>query len=814
MSLALPKSTVQVIDAVPDNLRHPGLQLDKFTVPGDQTAQKAALSKVCAIPGDPQLLAVLLNRRSVLLGALPGATSFRCTTIAPLTLHLARASALENAGICFHPIYGFVYFPGSGLKGMARSFAETVWLPTQTDQKRAWRQIEDVFGWAHNPDRVKQVNNPDHPAQLRREDDSSPVSPEIKACCGNVVFHDAWPESWPKLMVDIVNNHHPEYYQAGPDDNAHPPGDWENPVPVYFLAVKPPITFTFPLAKRRWDVPDELLELARQWLLGALCHLGAGAKTAAGYGAFEPAQGEAPAPQRAVSATWQAAQTGTSARRAVFETTLELVTPAFLAGPNQQADDCDLRPATLRGLLRWWWRTMHAGYVDVKTLRALEAAVWGDTDSGGPVRITVQRTNDSPTPIPVPGKCIQKDNKNRAVLRTDPDFVKKIGLESPPNKKTAQGFLYLSYGMDEMPAGRPHERRHRFIMPPGAKWRVRLIARDGFYPPPSSRSSGVPTRLPASLILQQARAALWLLCHYGGVGSKGRNGYGSLLARDDSGDESKLEQIKQQAAVFRQKCGAKLRQQTPEIPSLNDALPVLSIPTPWKSYWFVLDQLGYAIQDFAQKHKRNWVKEALGLPRKIGISHDDGTRARQYRRESDRQTNQVVWLGQMHPYIAKRPPKDMRHAAPVHFHIAREPDGRHVIRVIAFPCSVLPDWHTSVKVLQDLLEHLKQDLGQRCQKNPQGPPPVAVSSVAGRAVQTSTKRAAGTPVQVKILAVRPKGGYDVQEEGKPQGTLTVGTPPAVAPQLGDIVQAEVHNDDPKCPQYRWPQAPKKSGGAG
>src|SRR5581483_6165314 len=96
-----------------------------------------------------------------LLGKLPGACFFSSTTTGPLTLHLARASALENAGICLHPLYGFASLPGSALKGMARAYAETIWLPTQTDQKQAWRQIEDVFGWAPNPDRRQQINDPD-----------------------------------------------------------------------------------------------------------------------------------------------------------------------------------------------------------------------------------------------------------------------------------------------------------------------------------------------------------------------------------------------------------------------------------------------------------------------------------------------------------------------------------------------------------------------------------------------------------------------------------------------------------------------------
>ncbi|MCI0457809.1 MAG: type III-B CRISPR module RAMP protein Cmr6 [Gemmataceae bacterium] len=257
---------------------HPGLVLDKFPLTYDpdnevdwsKDVQHPSAEQVVRLSGSPPAgfpFADFLRRwKSVTAGGV----TFSATTIGPLTLHLARASALENAGICLHPLYGFAYLPGSGLKGMARAYAETIWLPTQMDQKQAWRKIEDVFGWAPSPDRRQQINDPNHPAKVRRRDDNDPESPEIKASSGNIVFHDAWPESWPRLIVDIVNNHHPEYYRAAPDDNDHAPGDWENPVPVYFLAVSPGVTFTFPLARRRGEVADELLDLARQWLLGGV----------------------------------------------------------------------------------------------------------------------------------------------------------------------------------------------------------------------------------------------------------------------------------------------------------------------------------------------------------------------------------------------------------------------------------------------------------------------------------------------------------------------------------------------------------------
>ena len=806
MSLVLPDKVNCLLGEVPESERHPGLQLDKFSVPGDQSAQKEALKKVCQTWSDESFLTALRKRRTRVIEALPAAKCFHCKTIGPLTLHLSRTSALENAGIALHPIYGFVYFPGTGLKGMARAYAETVWLPAQTDKRHAWRQIEDVFGWAPNPDRREQISDQEHPAQVRREDENNAHSPEILAASGNVVFHDAWPMKWPKLQLDIVNNHHTEYYQ---NENAAP-GDWESPNMVYFLAIGPGEEFEFALSKRRNDTPDALLNLAQQWLQGALTYEGLGAKTAAGYGGFE--------------FVGQAARPLQSPARAVFETTLELVTPAFLAGPHQQAEDCDLRPATLRGLLRWWWRTMHAGYVDLPTLHRLETAIWGDTNSGSPVRITVLRDQNSPKPILVPGKSVQKDKKNRDVLRVEEQFVQQMRLEQPPNKKTTQGFFYLSYGMDEMRAGRREERKQRFMQPPGAKWRVRFTVRKGFYYVPreasggenqdSKKSKDKGVCLSPKQILEQAQAALQLLCCFGGVGSKGRNGFGSLkrIDQEESDDQRVIREVSQAAAAFREVCRVpESPEEETEISALKHALSPLSIKTPWKNYWFTLDQLGYSIQSFAQKNKRNWIKEALGLPRKIGTSEEDGTKSRGYEEKFDEKSKrQVVWLGQKHPYLnlpdsqEPREPEDMRHAAPVHFHVDRDANGCYLIRVIAFPCRVLPDWQTSKTVLEQFLKHLENDFQSRRSKHSHSPPSVSPAALMVPTSGASQKRPAGTPVQVKIVAARPKGGFDVQEEGRPQGTLTVGTPPNPLPQIGDTVAAKVHNDDPHRPQYRWP----------
>ena len=74
------------------------------------------------------------------------------------------------------------------------------------------------------------------------------------------------------------------------------------------------------------------------------------------------------------------------------------------------------------------------------------------------------------------------------------------------------------------------------------------------------------------------------------------------------------------------------------------------------------------------------------------------------------------------------------------------------------------------------------------------------------------KRASGEKAKVKVVAPRPKGGFEVQdtEPGRNPGTLTLGTPPPGRDtNPGAVVDVLVHVDDQRRPQYKWPQSPKK-----
>ena len=247
----------------PGNMRveHPGLLLDRYASYSNQTFEKfdqgedhkRLLQEVvetskCGLSNDDQRM--ILSRWDFIM-TLPHCETFEASTIWRLASHLARASTVENASISLHPLYGFAYLPGEGLKGLALAWAKT--LGTHN-------------GAVDEADVLRIFGTPD--------------------AAGTVVFFDAWPITWPCLSVDIVNNHHRLYY-----DGLGDAGDWEAPNPTYFLTVPPTTCFRFAVALRdslSTDLKD--VNLAVAWLMGGLRDLGAGAKTAAGYGYFKVPQ--------------------------------------------------------------------------------------------------------------------------------------------------------------------------------------------------------------------------------------------------------------------------------------------------------------------------------------------------------------------------------------------------------------------------------------------------------------------------------------------------------------------------------------------
>ncbi len=175
---------------------------------------------------------------------------------------------LEN-GFVFDRSSGAPYFPGSSIKGLCRAAAETILQWPQPE-------IDELFGPELN--------------------EGASRKPDRKAGC--LIFLPAFPakDHWPKLEVDVVNNHHPSYYRelmrrartrgndAGVLSQFRP---MDSPVPVFFLTVAAGTPFTFRICNRSALEDLGALQRAFSALEAGLDYLGVGAKTASGYGTFD-----------------------------------------------------------------------------------------------------------------------------------------------------------------------------------------------------------------------------------------------------------------------------------------------------------------------------------------------------------------------------------------------------------------------------------------------------------------------------------------------------------------------------------------------
>ncbi len=168
-------------------------------------------------------------------------------TTGPFVTGLGLPNGAEN-GFLWHHTLGCPYLPGASVKGMVRAWAEH-WLETDSST------IARLFGG----------------------DESAPS-------VGQLIFYDALPVETLHLYTEIITPHTGDWrITETPQDS--PPADWISPIPVPFLAVKEGAKFQFAISPRS-KASESDLDMALNWLKEALEWIGAGAKTAIGFGRF------------------------------------------------------------------------------------------------------------------------------------------------------------------------------------------------------------------------------------------------------------------------------------------------------------------------------------------------------------------------------------------------------------------------------------------------------------------------------------------------------------------------------------------------
>lgn len=191
--------------------------------------------------------------------AYQGQSKVYCCT-APFVTGMGNSHPLEN-GFTWHPTLGMPYLPGSSVKGLVRAAIETAY---EGDDQPAL--LQRWFGTA-------------------KKDDVAEAS-------GCFIFLDALPTAPCKLVAEVMTPHMGKWYEKGgktPLNKEVQPGDWHSPVPVGYLTARN-LSLQFAVLPRA-GCAQAVQELDQVWqvLDYALQWLGAGGKTAQGFGTMESA---------------------------------------------------------------------------------------------------------------------------------------------------------------------------------------------------------------------------------------------------------------------------------------------------------------------------------------------------------------------------------------------------------------------------------------------------------------------------------------------------------------------------------------------
>lgn len=172
----------------------------------------------------------------------------------------------------------------------------------------------------------------------------------------------------------------------------------------------------------------------------------------------------------------------------------ELLTPLFMGDAKQKTE---LRPTSIKGALRFWWRAMHShlplldkqGTIGLKTL---EGRVWGDTERRSPLAIRLGEVHLSP--------AVFFDEFNES------EGLKYLFHFVLDGEKKRAGFNFI--GDDKEVA-----------------WFELII---------TSREKE---------LLKDAACSLWLLGHFGGLGTRARRGGGDLYVTVKEDSEKIVESL-------------------------------------------------------------------------------------------------------------------------------------------------------------------------------------------------------------------------------------------------------------------------------
>lgn len=299
-----------------------------------------------------------------------------------------------------------------------------------------------------------------------------------------------------------------------------------------------------------------------------------------------------------------------------------VATPMF--GGGAQPADAELRLASFKGMLRWWWRAIAWARLgrDLAEIQRAEARLFGSA-GGGQSRVTLR---------------LERSTAGPAV---DPDRV--------ANRELGLGAGYLGYGALSVPGGGKADdaaRRRRHYLAP-FEFALELRAR--------SLAAG------ERQLLVDALRAVGL---FGGLGAKSRKGFGSLVLTELAGTHvppwpppPSLDALTDELAPFLRDASAAT--ELPPYTAFSARTRIVVVAASGRaSETALLDDLGRELVRYRSWGKGGWVLRDIPREANFADDHDLMKRPASQRREHPRRI--VFGL----PHLNGRGPEQVVKPAP------------------------------------------------------------------------------------------------------------------------------------------------------
>lgn len=170
------------------------------------------------------------------------------------------------------------------------------------------------------------------------------------------------------------------------------------------------------------------------------------------------------------------------------EYTIKIVTPMFGGGVKAGKNDPSMliRPTSIRGHLRFWWRAMHGANHSVAEMRKAENAIWGSTEIPSSVGVRIL---------------------------SQPKYSDQTSKREPNNDFGFQRFGVEAYALF------PAKSNGNSLFKEGGEFTIQFS-----YPKESTEKT----------FTQEVESAIWAWVNFGGIGARTRRGCGALFCNTET----------------------------------------------------------------------------------------------------------------------------------------------------------------------------------------------------------------------------------------------------------------------------------------